>query len=145
MFKSILVPTDGSPLSDKAIDAAVAFAKECGGEVVGISVAEPCQYSSMSEMVSAADSKGLDLQMLEMAQKHVQKIAAAAGAVGVPCKTTTALSHYPHDEIINAANKFGCDIVFMSSHGRDRIGQSFLGSETQQVLVRSNIPVVVYR
>ena len=118
MFKNILVPTDGSPLSDKAINAAIEFAKMNGSKVIGLSVAEPYPFSPLAESAVAAESVTYEQKMQEVAQLHVQKIADIAITSNVPFETATALSFSPYEEIIKTAKKFNCDVIFMASHGR---------------------------
>jgi nucleotide-binding universal stress UspA family protein len=145
MFKTILVPTDGSPVSEKAVNAALEFAKAHGGKVIGISVAEPYPFSPISEMGFSNESKLYDEKANEVAKGHVDKIAAAARAMTVPCETVVTQSFTPYEEIIKAAGKFGCDVIFMASHGRTGLSKLFIGSETQKVLLNSSIPVLVFR
>jgi nucleotide-binding universal stress UspA family protein len=147
MFKKILVPTDGSPLSDKAINAAVEFARTVGGELVALSVAEPHVYSSLIEGTSAITpgTNAYEDKAREMAQQHVKKVADLAGAGNVVCSTAVALSFNPYEEIIRMAEEFNCDVIFMASHGRKGLNKLFLGSETQKVLAHSAIPVLVFR
>ena len=80
-----------------------------------------------------------------LAEQHVQRIAAAAHAAGVTCETTTVLSFAPDEEIVTAAKKYGCDVIFMASHGRSGLSRLFLGSKTQKVLAHSPVPVLVLR
>lgn len=145
MFKAILVPTDGSPLSDKAVNAAVDFAKECGARIIGISVAEPYPYSPLSEAAFSDEHAVYEEKAREIAKQHVDKIAAAAARVNVPCETMVTQSFTPFEEIINAAKKWNCDVIFMASHGRKGLSKLFIGSETQKVLAHSTIPVMVFR
>ena len=145
MFKTILIPTDGSSLSDKAINAAIEFAKLNGGKVIGLSVAEPYPFSPLAEGAVAAESVTYEQKMQEMAQLHAQKIADLALTSNVPFETATALSFSPYEEIIKTAKKFNCDVIFMASHGRKGLNKLFLGSETQKVLAHSTIPVLVFR
>jgi nucleotide-binding universal stress UspA family protein len=145
MFKTILVPTDGSPLSEKAIDAAIEVAKGLGSKIVGISVAEPIPYTALAEGAVAPDLEMYESHARQLAQAHVQRIATAASAANVPCDTVTALSFSPFEEIINAANKFNCDAIFMASHGRRGLQRLFVGSETQKVLAHTHLPVLVFR
>lgn len=139
------MPTDGSPLSDKAINAAVEFAGAYGGSLVGICVSEPYPLSPMSEMAFSDEREVYEERSRAVARKSVDKIAAAAGAAGVKCETVVAESFAPYEEIVKAANRFNCDVVFMASHGRKGLSKLFLGSETQKVLVNSAIPVLVFR
>lgn len=145
MFKTILVPTDGSPLSDKAIEAAITFAKGAGSKVVGISISEPRDYSHISDGMSVSDSKQAFQDRCAVAEANVGKIAAAAQAANVPCETVTARSVNPYEEIIKAAKDHQCDVIFMASHGRKGLSALFVGSETQKVLANSTIPVLVFR
>jgi nucleotide-binding universal stress UspA family protein len=147
MFKKILVPTDGSPLSDKAIYAAIEFARANASEIVALSVAEPYVYSMWLEGSGAIalDSKAYDESMQELAQRHVQKVATLAGDSNVACKTRVALSFSPYEEIVQTAKDFNCDVIFMASHGRKGLNKLFVGSETQKVLAHTTIPVLVFR
>lgn len=83
--------------------------------------------------------------MQELAQAHVQKVAEAADKAQVPFETVTALSFDPADEIVKTAAKCGCDIIFIASHGRRGVEKLLLGSVTQKVLLRSTLPVLVFR
>lgn len=145
MFQTILVPTDGSPLSEKAVHAAVEFAKAHGGRIVGISVAEPYPFSPLSEAAFLDERALYEEKAREIAQQHVDKVAAAANTLGVPCETVVTQSFSPYEEIISAAKKWDCDVIFMASHGRRGLSRFFIGSETQKVLAHSTIPVMVFR
>jgi nucleotide-binding universal stress UspA family protein len=145
MFKTILVPTDGSELSDKAIRAAVDFAKAGGSKIIGFSVAEPYPFSPLYQTAAEADATIYEQRMREVAQIHVQKIADAAKEAGVECETLITQSFSPYEEIIAAAKKHGCDVIFMASHGRKGLNRLFVGSETQKVLAHTDIPVLVFR
>ena len=145
MFKTILVPTDGSSLSDQAINAAVEFAQTTGGKIVGLSVAEPYPYTPLTDGSITVDANSYEEKMREMAQMHVRKIADAAQAANVPCETCVRQSFNPHEEIISVAVKHNCDVIFMASHGRKGLSRLFVGSETQKVLAHSTIPVLVFR
>jgi len=145
MYKTILVPTDGSALSDKAIRTAVEFAQLTGARLVGVSVAEPYPYSPMSEGAITIDASAYQEKMTDIAKLNVQKIADAASAANVICETHVRQSFSPYEEIIDVANLQGCDIVIMASHGRTGLNKLFLGSETQKVMAHSMLPVLVIR
>lgn len=145
MFKTILVPTDGSPLSDKVIDAAIEFAKFGGSRIIGLSVAEPYPFSPLAESAMTSDPENYEDQMRELAHLHVKKIEDAAALANVRCDTSIALSFNPSEEIIRVAEHFHCDAIFMASHGRKGFRKLFLGSETQKVLAHTTIPVLVLR
>ncbi|OGB25298.1 MAG: universal stress protein [Burkholderiales bacterium RIFCSPLOWO2_02_FULL_57_36] len=142
MFRTILVPTDGSTLSDKAITAALEFAKFTGAKVVGLSVAQPDLYGPLSESAVATAN---EQKSYAMAQSNVDKIAGIASSLGVPCQTTVMKSFSPAEEIINTAKRFNCDVIFMASHGRTGLSKLMIGSETQKVLTGSTLPVMVFR
>lgn len=145
MFKTILVPTDGSPLSGKAIDAALTFAREAGSKIIGISVSEPHDAGNLSDGMSIADTKAAAEHRHAIAQGYVDTVANAARSANIPCETLVAHSIHPYEEIINAANEYKCDVIFMASHGRKGLSALFVGSETQKVLSHSSIPVLVFR
>ena len=145
MFNKILVPTDGSELSEKAIRAAVDFAKSNGGTLVGISVTEPFPYSPLMEGGAVVDARAQEEAMHTHTEENVRKIAEEAAKKGVPCVTHVAESFNPYEEIIRAAQQFNCDIIFMASHGRKGLSRLFVGSETQKVLAHSTVPVLVFR
>jgi nucleotide-binding universal stress UspA family protein len=145
MFKTILVPTDGSPLADRAVNAAVEFARETGGSVVGLSVAEPYPFSPLSGDTFSDERSLYEEKAREVAQEHVRKIAAAAHVLNVPCKTVVTQSFSPSDEIVSTAERLACDAIFMASHGRKGLSALFVGSETQKVLAKTTIPVMVFR
>jgi nucleotide-binding universal stress UspA family protein len=145
MFKVILLPTDGSELSRKAIDTAIEYAQLCGAKIHGISVAEPYPFTPLAESAMAIDPTIYEENVRKLAQQHVNKISDAAKLAGVECEVSTVLSFSPDEEIINAAKKYNCDAIFMASHGRSGLSRLFLGSKTQKVLAHSTIPVLILR
>lgn len=145
MFKTILIPTDGSALSAKAVDAAIEFAKFSAAKVIGLSVAEPYPFAPLAESSMASDPALYEENMRALAQQHVDKLAEAASKADVRCETLIAQSFNPYEEIIKAANHFSCDVIFMASHGRKGLSRLFVGSETQKVLAHTTIPVLVFR
>jgi nucleotide-binding universal stress UspA family protein len=79
------------------------------------------------------------------AQLRVQGLVDRAQAADIPCQCSVAISYHPHEEILKAASDFQCDVIFMASHGSRGFRGIVLGSETQAVLVRAKLPVVVFR
>jgi nucleotide-binding universal stress UspA family protein len=145
MYKRILVPTDGSALSDQAASAAIEFARLCGAELLALSVAEPYPLMPAAESAMVVDP-GIETDvLLQDAQENVDKVAQAAAAAGIACTRLTAISMVPWQEIIDTATKHGCDLVFIASHGRRGLSRLLAGSVTQNVLAYSNIPVMVLR
>jgi len=145
MFKTILVPTDGSLLSAKAINAAIEFASGNGSKVIGFTVVEPYPISYLAEGSVVIDPDAYDKEMQALAEARVKNIADAAKARGVTVETEIAVSTSPGEEIVKAAEKFHCDVIFMASHGRKGLNKLFVGSETQKVLASTNLPVLVIR
>lgn len=145
MYKKILVPTDGSELSDQAITAAIDFARLCGAEIVALSIAEPYPLVPAAEGAMVIDP-GVEARELEHAShEYVRKVAERASAAGIACSTVTAMSPVPHEEIIRTAEGQGCDLIFMASHGRRGLSKLLAGSVTDDVLTHSDIPVMVLR
>ena len=145
VFHTILVPTDGSVLAEKAVQAAAELAKSTHGKIIGLAVAEPYPYSSMADEGVIPDSATNDNDMLALAQTYVDRIKAAAEQAGVPCETFVSLAVDPATEIIDSAARHRCDVVFMASHGRRGIQKLLLGSVTQKVMTHSTLPILVFR
>lgn len=145
MFRKILVATDGSAQSEKAVHAAVELAKQLGGKLVGLSVAEPYPFPPISESPYSGGSVAYERHAQELAQEHVARVAQLAAAVQVPCETVVVSGLNPHDEIVSAAEKLQCDGIVMATHGRKGLNKLFAGSETQKVIAHSKVPVIVIR
>lgn len=149
MFKTILVPTDGSPLSANAIAAAIRLAKLGGGRIIAFHVAEPYPI----QLAYAAEGSGVpDLQPERFAQRSreyatrvLEEVGVAAAAENVACSTTFTIDHSASEAIVRTARQEQCDLIVMASHGRRGLKGFLLGSETQKVLTHSLIPVLVYR
>ena len=145
MFDNILVPTDGSDLSEKAVKAAIRFASINGSKLVAISVVEPYPIAVVSEAIVLPDLDQYEQQKRELAEQVLKAVADDAKELGVTCETRVAVSFSPYEEIIKAAKACNCDAIFMASHGRKGLNKLFLGSETQKVLAHTTIPVMVFR
>ena len=145
MFKRILLPTDGSELSSRAVLAGVSFAKEMGAQVVGMTAMPDFKtFTTNTDMIESTEDEYLGASDAR-GGKYLATIADAARSVGVACTTLLVRSDDPHDAILRAAREQGCDLIVMASHGRHGLTGVLLGSETQKVLVHSAIPVLVYR
>jgi nucleotide-binding universal stress UspA family protein len=145
MFKKILVPTDGSDLSDQAARAAIDFARAVQGEIVALSVTEPYPLRAPGDSGFEIDPGAEARQHMQHAKESVDKVAQSAATAGVPCTTATAVERAPHVAIIAAARDHQCDVIFMASHGRRGLSRLIAGSVTQNVLAYSAIPVLVFR
>jgi nucleotide-binding universal stress UspA family protein len=144
MFKRILVPTDGSDITAKAIDTSIALAKSVGAKLYTISVKEPFPYSAISEMQPTPPQEFFDAQE-RIAAKRVQAVSELCAAADVPCQVHTVEALHPWEAIIDHAKRMECDLLVMASHGRRGVSALLLGSETQKVLTHSKVPVLVVR
>jgi len=145
MFRKILVPTDGSHLSDKAVQAAIDFAAETGAAVVGVAVAQLYPFMLMPEAGAMVDLSLYEAVQDQAAQQHITRLEAAARAAGVACEGIAVRAVHAYEEIIATAKSRQCDLIWMGSHGRHGLDRLLLGSETQRVLAHSKITVLVYR
>ncbi len=145
MFKTILVATDGSAHSDKAVNAAIEFAGQVDGKVIGISVVEPYPFPPIAESPYVGGSEAYEQRATELAQAHLARIASAAAAAHVACETLVTYGLYPHEEIVSTAQRLKCDVIFMATHGRKGLDRLFAGSITQKVIGLSTVPVMVLR
>jgi nucleotide-binding universal stress UspA family protein len=147
MFKHILIPTDGSELSGKAVKAAVELAAAVGAKVTGFfaaPAATPVIYDDLLPVGYVTPDQHEALIKVA-SRKNLAVIEEAARAAGVPVDVVSVTSEYPAESIIATARDRGCDLIFMASHGRRGLRAVLLGSETHKVLVHSQIPVLVYR
>lgn len=147
MFRKILVPTDNSPLSKKAIKAAIAFAKVHKAKVIGFYATERFEVLAYGEyfppdLVSAAE---WDRRAKATATKVLAVIGKQARATGVSCETLHVPAMAPWEGIIKAAKKKKCDLIFMASHGRTGLAGLLLGNQASKVLGHSKIPVLIYK
>ena len=145
MFRHILLPTDGSPLSEAAIQEAVRFAKSISAKVTGLCVM-PLQHAFFYDAEVPAEAREQAAQRCkELARTYLEAIEKRAKAAGVACDVVYERNDYPYDAIIRVAEQKGCDLIMMASHGRRGVRALLIGSETQKVLTHSRIPVLVYR
>jgi nucleotide-binding universal stress UspA family protein len=147
MFKHILIPTDGSELSAKAIKAGVALAKTLGAKITGLHV-YPARFAIYYGELAWTDDR-LEMSVREAAQKEgnafLDHVESAAKAAQVKHERLLFESESPWRGIIETAERKGCDLIVMAAHGRRGLAAVVLGSETNKVLTHSKIPVLVYR
>jgi len=149
MYAHILVPTDGSALSDKAVDAAIKLAKLTGARITAFHAMEPYPlqgaYAAEASGVAELQPEIFAEHSEEYAKRVLEAVAIAASAAGVRCTTHYAAGRSPSQAIVDKARTENCDLIVMASHGRRGLEGFLLGSETQKVLTHSSIPVLVYR
>jgi nucleotide-binding universal stress UspA family protein len=144
MFKRILVPTDGSDITAKAIDTALDLAKAGSGQMFAVSIKEPFPYSAISEMQPVPPQEFYDAQE-RIAAGRVKAVVDAAQAAGVACNGHTVEALHPWEAILDHAKAQQCDLIVMASHGRRGVAALLLGSETQRVLIHSSLPVLIVK
>ena len=145
MYDRILIPTDGSDVSAAAEQAAIAFARAHGSEVVVLAVGQPQPPIASAEAAMAIDPGLDDAMLLAAAKEHAHNVASAAEAAGVRCTSLAVLDYSPADAILATADSHGCDLIFMGSHGRRGLSRLLAGSVTQKVLADAHVPVMVMR
>lgn len=147
MYRRILVATDGSSLSRKAVRSAISLAALSGAELVAVKVVPRYPQAYFEGAISLADKEvsRIEKQWADEAQAVVDTIKSAAEAEGVKAKAVTVKSDLVADALIATAKKTKADLIVMASHGRRGIKRLLLGSETHQVLTHSPLPVLVLR
>ncbi|MEN9589325.1 MAG: hypothetical protein RLZZ481_1111 [Pseudomonadota bacterium] len=148
MFKKILIPTDGSALSEQSANAGILFARSTGAEVVALYVTQPFAatlgFDGMSAAYAISDTD-YEKANAALAQKHLKAVADRAETAGVKVSTHAVSNFNIADGIVQAGIDYHCDIIFMSSHGRSGFSRLLLGSVTTKVLALTHSPVLVYK
>lgn len=144
MFHRILVPTDGSDITRKAVATAIELARSVNARLYTLSVKEPFPYSAISEMQPTPPQEFFDAQE-RIAAARVTEVRSAAEANGLQCDGQTVEALHPWEAVIEHAKRHECDLIVMASHGRRGVTALLLGSETQKVLTHTTIPVLVVR
>ena len=147
MYKHLLVATDGSKLSEKALTHAIALARAVGANLTAFYAAPDYPMPAYADGVvyEPVTRKEYAKLAVEDAQKILDVATAKAKAGGVDCKTAYTIAAAPWEAILAAAKKYKCDGIVMASHGRRGVSALLLGSETQKVLTHSKLPVTVVR
>ncbi|MEI7786099.1 MAG: universal stress protein [Betaproteobacteria bacterium] len=147
MYQRILVPTDGSRLSTKAVQSAMELAELNGAQIVFLNVVPryPMSYFEGGITVTMTEVGKVEKQWSEKAQDLVDQLKAKAEARGLKAKGLTLRSDLVAESVIACAKKNKCDLIVMASHGRKGIKRLLLGSETTHVLTHSPLPVLVLR
>ncbi len=145
MFKHILLPTDGSSLSEVAIKKGIEFAKEINAKISGLTVTKPFHVftTDVREVEDTRETYAEDAKAF--AAQRLSVIEQAAKLAGVSYEGIHKIGDHPWEEIVKTATERGCDVIFMASHGRRGAAALVIGSETNKVLTHTKIPVLVYR
>jgi nucleotide-binding universal stress UspA family protein len=147
MFRHLLVPTDGSELSNETVASAIQFAAETAARITFLYVRPdyPVSYFGEGALVDPTTPESFADMTQKVAQEILERSSAQAQARSVECNTCAVINDLPYEGIIETAKNEGCDLIYMASHGRRGLVGLLLGSETQKVLTHSTIPVLVYR
>jgi nucleotide-binding universal stress UspA family protein len=148
MFKKILIPTDGSPLSTQAANAGVCFARSVGAEVVALHVTQPFAATIGFDGMAAAyaiTDEDYEKASAEQAQRYLKHIHDRAETAGVRSISRAVSNFNVADGIVQACVDNGCDLIFIGSHGRSGLSRLLLGSVTAKVLSMAHVGVLVYR
>ncbi len=147
MYRNLLVATDGSKLSEKAVAHAIALAQALDSTLTAFYAAPDYPMPAYADGViyEPISRKEYGKLAAEDARRILDKVATKAEAAGIPCKTAHAIAAAPWESILAAAKKNKCDAIVMASHGRRGLSAVLLGSETQKVLTHTKLPVIVVR
>jgi nucleotide-binding universal stress UspA family protein len=147
LYRHLLVPTDGSAIAAKAVEAAIALAKECGAKLTFVTALPPYRghYDAEGCFDSAVTVDEHERFTRERAEHILDAPAQAARAAGLECETLFLQNERPYQAILDAAELGKCDLIVMASHGRRGLDRLVHGSETGKVLLHSTIPTLVYR
>jgi nucleotide-binding universal stress UspA family protein len=146
MFKRILVTTDGTTHSNRAVKAAAALAKATASELTIFHVVPSYQmpYSEGAPINWPSEAQYLKETAREAAAM-LEKARAVAAVQKISPRMLQAFSNSPSEAIVKMAAKEKAGLIVMASHGRRGLEKLLLGSETQKVLARTKIPVMVVR
>lgn len=148
MYRNILVPVDGSELSEKAVKECIGLVKSTGAKVMVFYVVSHFQlhyrfhaHGNLHKKIE----KEHEEEARQFAEKMVTRLAESVKSEGIDCEGMVVIGDHPYEEIIGNAEKRKCDLIIMASHGRRGLDAALLGSETVKVLTHSKIPVLVVR
>jgi nucleotide-binding universal stress UspA family protein len=145
MYRHLLIPTDGHPLSMEAITHGVELARKSGAKVTILTVSEPAQvFASGGDQVADTPDE-YRRHMRNHAAQGLDAAATVAASAGVSYDKVLIEQDEPYRAIIRVAEERGCDLIVMASHGRRGLPALVLGSETMKVLTHCSVPVLVYR
>jgi nucleotide-binding universal stress UspA family protein len=145
MYRHILLPTDGSEVSLRAVDAGLALARVLGARVHALHVILPFHSFSYLTRVIPESEFSYAEESVRWAERYLDEVRNQARQAGVPCEGDYVFDRHPCDAILRVAGEKGCDLIVMGSHGWRGVTRLLLGSETQKLLVRSQLPVLVCR
>jgi nucleotide-binding universal stress UspA family protein len=145
MYQHLFVPVDGSELSHRAMDGSIALAKQLGARITGF-VVEP----DLSLAIASGPPSGFEgrLKAHEARnEKHAAELLGAfeqrARAAGVHFTASHVAASSVDQAIADEAERAGCDMIVMVTHGRSALGELVFGSHTKSIIARSKLPLFV--
>jgi nucleotide-binding universal stress UspA family protein len=147
MYQHLLVPVDGTDLSERAVAASLGLAQKLGASVTGF-VAEPMPaMPSMGTNLTNYDREVNEhvAQTEQHARDVLSRFGARAAEQGVAFQGHFRRTDSIDAAIVGAAEEFGCDLIVMVTHGRGAFGELLFGSHTKSVLASSQLPLLVLR
>lgn len=145
MYKNVLIATDGSELAHKAVAQGFALAKAVGAKVTVVTVTEPWTAVVPGDMGLAFPADEYEKGVADNAGHILASVKREADAAGVSSECVHVSDQHPAEGILAAAKERGCDLIVMASHGRRGLSRLLVGSQTNQVVVHSTVPVLVVR
>lgn len=143
MYTHILITTDGSALAQRGVDHGLSLAKVLGSKVAVITVTEPLPVLAMGDSAWALDLKDYEASQAKLAEGVLSIVRASAEKMQLEVKTVHVANSHPASAIVETAQKLGCNLIVMASHGRRGIKKVLLGSQTSEVVVTAAVPVLV--
>jgi nucleotide-binding universal stress UspA family protein len=147
MFKNILVPSDGSDFSNKAVATAARLAHALQAKLLVLHVRSPIDSPHHTEggALTQLGGKVIMQETEDEERKLLEAAVKLAAADGATAEAAFVAGYSPYDAIIRIALEQRCDLIVMASHGRRGLSGLLIGSETQKVLTHTTIPVLVVR
>ena len=145
MFRNILIPTDGSEMSQQAVRAGVDFAREIDAEVTFFTALPPYKVFASEPMMLSDTPDRYEMDARRIAEARLRDATAYAEEKGVVAHAESAFEEFPYKGILDTAARNHCDLIVMASHGRGGVKSLLLGSETNKILAHASIPVQVLR
>jgi nucleotide-binding universal stress UspA family protein/hemerythrin-like domain-containing protein len=143
MYRHLMVPLDDSQLSVETVGRAVEFARTLGAKITFFHAHSDYGATSIGALERVMSPGAFNEGVAGDARALLAKAEVVANAAGLDYSSRTVTSDRPHEAILDAAEKLGCDLIFMASHGRRGMKGLMLGSQTQRVLQHTTIPVLV--
>ncbi len=147
MFKHILIPSDGSKTAEKAVLAGLGFAREVNARVTAVTAMPTYPVPTRNQLLSGKfeNIAQYEERIAAKGDKLMERVAQLGQDAGVQVKCEVVLSDEPYEAIIQTAKRNDCDLIFIASHGRRGFDELLHGSQTHEILTKSNIPTLVYR